>query len=220
VRAFTAGGHNLHDEAGTPLANADLMFWTEAIPVRIKAAVNRARYRLVWDERDPSEVLGLNRILFGVDSYEWHRAHGGEAQVTPHRGTLVVRYHKRALRKRNRRRFGSMVSHRINGSEPGHRPPPPKLPGEYGLRERLYDQHYALDQRLNAELLAEGRDVINGGDYNRHGGNVFPPDHGEERGKGADRVFASKGLRLGPMRWGPKRGSDHPSWTVDVTPVG
>lgn len=213
---FTAGGHNLHDEAGRVEVWADAMFWTEAIPSRIRDRVRLARTRLVWDERDTTMVFGLNRALFKLESAEWHRAHGGEAKVTPHHGTLVVRYRSRG---RNPRRFGSLLSHRINGSEDGHLPPPPHVPGEAVLRRELYRRHYVLDAEMNSILLSEGRDVLNAGDYNRHGGSVFPLHHHmTERGKNPDRVAASEGLRLGPIKWLPKQGSDHPGWVVDVTP--
>lgn len=216
MRAYTAGGHNLHDEDGRVEVWADAMFWTEAIPSRIRDRVRLARTRLVWDDRDTTMVLGLNRALFKLESAEWHRAHAGVGKVTPHRGTLMVRYRSRG---RDPIRFGSLLSHRINGSEAGHLPPMPYVDGEARLRADLYRTHWRLDAELDEILRSEDRQRLHGGDYNRHGGSVFPVTARlTERGNNPDRVAASNGLRLGPMQWLPKQGSDHPGWRVDVTP--
>jgi hypothetical protein len=220
---YRAGGHNLHDEAGRPKVWAPVMFWTEAIP----SLVAKARHpwtRLLYAERNKTLVLGLSRRRFVVEGEpRYVFAHEGEALVTPGRGTLVVRAHERLSRKRRRRgevpeSWAFMLPHRINGSEPGHEPPPPYVPGEVEMRRAFYRTHFEDDAGIAEALLAEGRKVLAGGDFNRHGGNVFPHHlHFTERGKGADRVCASPGVTLGRMEWGEKYGSDHPSWSVEVT---
>lgn len=209
----TLGGQNLHDEDGRPQVWAAVMFWTEAyLPNLEKLGRVRRLFTRLHYKGDPSMVLGLSRWRFVTESVEFHRAHPGHPEVTPMRGTLVVRTHTRL---RPKRRQGFLVSHRINGSEPDHRPPPPYVPGEDALRAALYDQHYQLDAGLAGTLMREHRRVVGAGDYNRHGGRVWPPQLlMDERGNNPDRVAASPRVKLGPIRWLPKHGSDHPGWVV------
>ena len=121
----TIGTHNLHDETGVPTWFADAIGFTEAVPSTIRArkrarwAKARARLagyaiRVCSHQRDL--VMALRRRHYKVLGTSYVPVHDGKAEVTPHRGTFVVRTQRRTglLRRARGRREVFLLAHRVN----------------------------------------------------------------------------------------------------------
>jgi hypothetical protein len=209
---LTIGTHNLHDQTGVPTFFADVIGFTEAIPVNIRAR-KRARWakvkarlagytiRVCTHQRDL--VVALRRRHYKVTATRYHGVHGGVAKVTPHRGTFVVETRRRVgkLRRAKGRREVFLLSHRINAAFP------PYIRGEAEFRADCWGRHTATDDSLVADYLARGWVVHLMGDLNTPRG-VRGTDLAFEVGHGFDRIASSEPLVA--VEYLSRMGSDHP----------
>lgn len=212
MTAFTVGEHNLHDESGIPSFFADVLLFCEAVPRRIRArrrrmvtrTIARARARLagtriVSHRRDRSLAVAFPRDLLAMTSKAYHRAHPGIAEVTPHRGTLVLRCRTRE----SDRKVALLVEHRINAAFP------PYKRGEPLVRMRLWEEHTTMTLRLVDELEAEGYFVIAGGDLNVVRDVLGYQGRLREISTSLDRIACSEAGRWSGFERLSPNGSDH-----------
>lgn len=207
LRSF--GTHNLHDTAGVPTFFADAILFTEAIAptiiakVRARRAVLTARLsgytvRVCRSQRDL--VVALRRKHYRVTAVHYCPAHGGRAQVSPHRGTFVVE----AIDRATGHRVVFIVEHRVNAAfEPWVR-------GERQWRRSMWVKHTKISEQLIQDYLADGWEVRAGGDLNAPKSVVgYHCELGlDERGTGLDRLASSSPLRNFEVL--SRKGSDHP----------
>jgi hypothetical protein len=207
LRSF--GTHNLHDTAGVPTFFADAVLFTEAIAptiitkARAKRAVLAARLsgytvRVCRDQRDL--VVALRRKHYRVTAVHYFPAHGGRAEVSPHRGTFVVE----AIDRATGARVVFIVEHRINAAFR------PWIRGEKIYRQNMWHRHTGITERLIRRYLADGWEVRAGGDLNTPAGyNGYMRGLGlDEFGPGFDRLASSSPIRQGEVL--SRKRSDHP----------
>lgn len=204
----TRGTHNLHDEAGIPTFFADVLFFTEAIPPTIRARA-RARFANATGrlsgftvrtcKRQRDLVIALRRRLYRVTGERYELAHGGVAEVTPHRGTYVVE----AVERRGlKRRVAFICEHRINAAFP------PFIRGEGHFRETRWREHTDLTLGLISAYRRDGWVVYAGGDLNTPPGVSGYKGRLHEVGKRLDRLGGSEPLV--DVQVLDAKGSDHP----------
>jgi hypothetical protein len=207
LRSF--GTHNLHDTAGVPTFFADVVLFTEAVPSSIRAKVRARRARLAGrlsgytvrvckDQRDL--VVALRRRHYKVTGVLYFPAHGGRAEVSPHRGTFVVETIERATG----RRVVFIVEHRVNAAFE------PFIRGEAEWRADRWAKHTAMTEAIIRKYLRDGWAVRAGGDLNTP---RLVPGYGldidvDERGTGLDRLASSDVIRHFEVL--SRKGSDHP----------
>ena len=213
MSTLKVGAHNLEDDHGVPTFFADVVFYSEAIPSRIRdrrrkliarAATRHARawvngFRVVSTWRNRTLAIAVNTELLTVVSKEYHRAHGGIKKVTPSRGTFVVKCRTVA----GDRKVALVGEHRINAAFP------PFVRGEDIVRPELWGRHTALTLRLVDELEAEGYFVIAGGDLNTPHGESGYEGRLREQGHGLDRLGCSQSGRWSEFGHLARMGSDH-----------
>lgn len=204
------GTHNLHDDAGVPTFFADVVLFTEAIPTTIRAKVRarraqlRARtlggytIRVCREQRDL--VVAVRRRHYRVTAVHYFPAHGGRAEVSPHRGTFVVETIERATG----RRVVFIVEHRINAAFA------PWIRGEAAFRTQCWLTHTEVTEAVIRDYLANGWEVRTGGDLNtpRLTAGYHTNLHLDERGTGFDRLASSGDVRQFEVL--SRKGSDHP----------
>lgn len=191
----TFGTHNTHDEAGTPSAFADVLFFTEAIPERVRAALEPLGYVVAPCRWQKDLVIAWERGVFVPRRKRYKLAHPGIAKVTPHRGTywIVGRLHgKRAV---------LLVEHRINAAFPPYRR------GEATFRRLSWSWHTRLTLRQIRRFRRQGLLVVCGGDTNTpHGVSAY---RGllHEAGSHFDRLGSTR--PLAEVQLLSRMGSDH-----------
>lgn len=215
----TIGTHNLEDEQGIPTFFADVVFFTEAVPRRIRdrlagllgraRARHRARLsgiRIIRATGNRSLAIAFPTSWLELVSKEYHRAHGGRAGVTPGRGTFVAKCRTRDTD----RKVALIDEHRINAAFP------PFVRGEALFRAGCWEKHTELTLRLADQLELEGYLVLIGGDPNTP--RDVPAYQGElrEAGAGKDRLGCTKTARLTGATHYSGKGSDHRRFLATV----
>lgn len=218
--AVTVGTHNLEDENGLPTFFASAILFTEAVPRRIRdrvrvlfkrahrtAKARQAGYNVVVHGRNKSLAVALRRDTWEVVRYEYHRAHGGIAKVTPGRGTLVVL----ARHIPSGGLVAFLCEHRINAAFW------PFKRGEAKQREAFWRAHRDLTARLIKRFEDRGIPVIGGGDENTPAAVLAFGKVLRERGRGYDRLGCSKSCQISDAEHLSAVGSDHRRLVVRVT---
>jgi len=207
----TLGTHNLHDEAGRVTLFADAVGFTEAKPRKVRAKVAarlsriRARlggYRVRVCRRQRDLVFVCRRKVWRITNTRYVPVHGGEAEVTPHRGTFVIELERVASPHPAAEPEVVLLPHRINAAFP------PYVRGEGVFRERRWRKHATTDNRLVEEYLQRGYIVHALGDFNTPPGVLAVRALPWEVGRGFDRIAST--LDLDEVTYLGRAGSDHP----------
>lgn len=191
----TIGTHNTLDGAapGTPFA--DVVFFTEAIPRKLKRELGHS-HRLYVCRWQRDLVIAVHRsIPFKVKRARYSLAHPGVPLVTPHRGTF------RLLGRLDGVRTALEDAHRINAAFP------PYKRGERTFRPLMWRRHDRMDARINRALKRRGYTVYAGGDANAPHGVVAYAGELHEVGPGIDRLGST--APLDDVAVLSMRGSDH-----------
>ena len=196
----TVGTHNTHDEAGRVTLFADLVGYTEAIPVKVRERLALARrgYRVRVCRRQRDLVFVARRKVLRIRRTRYVPVHAGRAQVSPHRGTFVIE----GRRRDTRRRVAILLTHRVNAAHP------PYVRGERYWRAARWAWHVAVDDDLAERYRARGWDVIALGDVNTPPDVVGFPALAWEIGHGFDRIASN--VDLVDVEYLGRAGSDHP----------
>lgn len=203
--SLTLGAHNLHDHAGVPSFFADVVLFTEAVPPTIIAKARAARARVAGrlsgytvrvckSQRDLA--IALKRRHYKVTGVRYFPAHGGLAEVSPHRGIFVVETIERATG----RRVVFIVEHRINAAFP------PYVRGEARFRRTCWETHTALLLWVLEEYA--GWEIRAGGDLNTPARVNGYKGRLNEVGHGLDRLGSNGRLRNFEVL--TRKQSDHP----------
>lgn len=201
----TFATHNLHDQTGTPSAPAEIMLFTEAIPERVRAALEPLGYVVAPCRQQRDLVIAWKRGTFTPRRKRYRLAHPGIAKVTPHRGTywIVGRLHgKRAV---------LLVEHRINAAFPPYRR------GEATFRRLSWSWHTRLTLRQIRRFRRQGLLVIAGGDLNTSHGVSGYRGELHEAGAHFDRLGSTQPIRAVELL--SRMGSDHPRLKAEIRPA-
>jgi hypothetical protein len=106
----TLGTHNTLDGKAPATPFADGIFFTEAVPARVRTQVGRT-HRVYVCRRQPDLTIAAAHSL-GWDDLEPHykKAHWGIRKVTPNRGTIWL--------TSDRHKVALVNEHRINAAFP------------------------------------------------------------------------------------------------------
>jgi len=200
VTGPSVGTHNTHDQAGRVTLFADLVGYTEAIPVKVRERLALARrgYRVRVCRRQRDLVFVARRKVLRITRTRYVPVHGGRAEVTPHRGTFVIE----GRRRDTRRRVAILLPHRINAGFP------PYVRGEAVFRSKRWHAHREVDDLLIEDYRERGWDVIALGDVNTPPDVVGFPALAWEVGRGFDRIASN--VDLVDVEYLGHAGSDHP----------
>lgn len=207
---FSVATHNLHDQAGTPTAFADLIGFTEAIPRAVDAEMKKAGYRTVRCWRQLDLVIAYNPKVFrkvGIARYK--KVVDGVKKVTPDRGTFKVRFELLSTREK----FACFLEHRINAAFP------PYIRGEGMFRRGMWHKHTKVSLDWIQQTIDAGNSVIAFGDLNTPAYvRGYDGVLGVEIGDHYDRIGVD-GFRLGKVEYLSKEGSDHPRLRVQARTI-
>ena len=204
---FTAGTHNLHDQAGRPTLFADLIFFTEAIPAKIAQAIKGTPYRMLVCLPQPDLVLVYDSRVFRrqrLRRTRYVKYVDGMPKVTPNRGTFTVPLIHRATRRKVR----ANLEHRINAAFA------PWIRGEPVFRAANWKTHTkgtleTMARQDHASLL-----VVSAGDVNTPRGVRGYP-RWNEVGEHFDRIGSN--AELDGLVVLSREGSDHSRIRATVT---
>lgn len=198
---FTVGTHNLADEHGLPTAFADVLGYTEAavLGLRARYAEWREKRRLIVCQAQRSLALSLKKDLFRVTERMYLRAHEGRAGVTPARGTFVVK----TIHRPTGRKVAFVLEHRINAAFP------PFVRGEAAFREACWDNHQKITLNAIRVLKQENYTVFAFGDLNTPSDVEGYAGRLTELGHGYDRIACSRDAALADFQRLSRVGSDH-----------
>lgn len=202
--AATWGTHNMADRAvATPFA--DVIGWTEAKAGDCIEGDLPRHYETVVCRRQKSLALSFDARRFKLLGKRYHRAHDGEAKISPGRGTWVIRLRDRHTRDT----FTVLLTHRVNNAHG-----PVKRPGR-DVRERFWRMSYALDAALLRHVRTDHTVAL--GDLNKSAGRVWPRLN--QTGRGYDRIGWSTSLRrIGEVDVLSPMGSDHHRKRITLAP--
>jgi hypothetical protein len=192
----TFGTHNTLDGAAPATPFADVLLFTEAIPERVRTALEPLGYVVAPCRQQRDLVIAWKRGTFTPRRKRYKLAHPGIAKVTPHRGTywIVGRLHgKRAV---------LLVEHRINAAFPPYRR------GEATFRRLSWSWHTRLTLRQIRRFRRQGLLVIAGGDLNASHGVSGYRGELHEAGAHFDRLGSTQPIRSVELL--SRMGSDHP----------
>ena len=176
MRKLTVGTHNTHDGDGRGPAFADVVLYTEVVPVVLANDVSATHDLWVckW-QRDLAIALDKSLPITKVREH-YRPVHPGVAKVTPHRGTYWLTF------ELDGRRGAALVEHRINAAFPPYRR------GEATFRRLSWQLHTRVTLRIVRRLIRKGRFVLAGGDPNTTRKVRAYRGVLEERGHGFDRI--------------------------------
>jgi hypothetical protein len=192
------GTHNLHDEAGTPTAFADIIVFTEAIPRNIKRVLRPLGYRVNVCGPQRDLVIAYKKGTFqrrGLNHYK--KIHGGVAEVTPHRGVFWI--HGRL----NGHKAVIIAEHRINAAFP------PYIRGEAKFRAECWNKHTNFTVEKIRKWKRKGKIILAAGDLNTPRRVKGYRGELNEAGNGLDRVGVH-GVKAHDLVRLSFEGSDHP----------
>lgn len=192
----TFGTHNLHDQTGTPSVFADVLLFTEAIPERIKDALEPLGYVVAPCRYQRDLVIAWKRGTFEPRRKRYRLAHPGIAKVTPHRGTYWI------VGELHGEQAVLLVEHRINASFPPYRR------GEATFRRTSWNWHTRMTLRRIRRFRRRGLLVIAGGDLNTPFNVTGYRGELHEAGAHFDRLGSTRPIR--DVELLSRMGSDHP----------
>lgn len=201
----TFGTHNLHDHDGEPTPFADIIFFTEAIPRRVRRALKPHGYVIAVCPWQRDLVIAWRRGVFIPDRNKLGRikkryvpAHPGIPLVTPHRGTFWIN----GSLADDAVKTTLLDEHRINAAFP------PFKRGEPKLRPRFWRLHTRITLRVIRRRERLGALVLAGGDTNTPRGVSAYQGVLHEGGDHFDRVGSTQPLE--DVEYLSRKGSDHP----------
>jgi hypothetical protein len=189
---FTIGTHNTLDGKAPATPFASVVFFTEAVPARVRTQIG-ATHSVYVCRRQPDLIIAVSRKLGWELVPHYKKAHWGVRKVTPNRGTfwLTSDKHKVAL----------VNEHRINAAFP------PYKRGEGLFRRTMWEMHTRMTLRIIRRLIRQGYDVHAAGDLNTPRGISGYRGVLNERGSHYDRLGSTR--PLGPVKVLSRLGSDH-----------
>lgn len=198
---LTLGTHNTLDGRAPATDFADVLLFTEAIPVKVRAELADTHEVYVCRFQKDLVIAISKRLEQGKVRPHYRLVHPGLAKVTPHRGTFWLTLNLAGVPT------AVVVEHRINAAFP------PFRRGERWFRPRMWRMHTRVTLRIIARHRRKHRQVLVGGDTNTpRGVKGYPGLH--EVGDHFDRLASSRPLRdLVVMS---RMGSDHPRLRVRV----
>lgn len=144
------GTHNLYDGAAPATPFADIIFFTEARPVR----GSLVGYRIFIAQRQNDLAIAFPASMLRDAGAFYKRCHWGVPKVTPSRGTFWV------TGQSSEGKVALLVEHRINAAfEPFKR-------GEGLFRKTMWEMHTRMTLRIIRKLKKRGYTVYAGGDLN------------------------------------------------------
>ena len=189
---FTIGTHNLLDGKAPATPFASVIFFTEAIPARVRTQVS-ATHSVYVCRRQPDLIVAVSRDLGWELVPHYKKAHWGVRKVTPNRGTFWLTSDKH--------RVALVNEHRINAAFA------PFKRGEGLFRKTMWEIHTRMTLRIIRRLIRKGYTVHAGGDLNVPRSVRGYRDALHEVGTGLDRLASTEGLAN--VRVLSKNGSDH-----------
>jgi hypothetical protein len=189
---FTIGTHNTLDGKAPATPFASVIFFTEAIPARVRTQIS-ATHSVYVCRRQPDLIIAVSRELGWELVPHYKKAHWGVRKVTPNRGTYWLTSDKH--------RVALVVEHRINAAFA------PFKRGEGLFRKTMWEIHTRMTLRIIRRLIRQGYDVHAGGDLNAPRGVSGYRGVLNERGSHYDRLGSTR--PMGPVKVLSRLGSDH-----------
>jgi hypothetical protein len=198
----TFGTHNTLDGAAPATPFADVLLFTEAIPERVRAALEPLGYVVAPCRQQRDLVIAWKRGTFTPRRKRYRLAHPGIAKVTPHRGTYWI------VGRLNGKRAVLLVEHRINAAFPPYRR------GEATFRRLSWSWHTRLTLRQIRRFRRQGLLVVCGGDLNTSHGVSGYRGELHEAGAHFDRLGSTQPIRAVELL--SRMGSDHPRLKAEI----
>lgn len=192
----TVGTHNTLDGAAEATDFADIMFFTEAMPAKVRSALHQTHRVWACPKQKDLVIAVHKRLDPKVRGNRYKLSNFGIKLVTPKRGTWKLELDLLG------RAVDAIIDHRINAAFP------PFIRGERIIRPRFWKRHTRITKDMIRESKAKRRRVLYGGDPNTPKnitavGNVLQ----YEVGDGKDRLASN--VELTDVRVLSKAGSDH-----------
>jgi hypothetical protein len=196
ARLVTVGTHNTLDGMAKETGFADIIFFTEAVPKQIRAALEKTHRVWACPKQKDLVIAVAKRLKPRVVDSTYKLSNLGIKLVTPKRGTWRLVLDLLGVTT------ALIIDHRINAAFE------PFIRGERLIRQRFWHRHTKITKNLIRDSKTKSHAIFYGGDPNTpRNVTAVANTLRSEVGEGKDRLASNR--ELTDVEVLSKAGSDH-----------